>query len=79
MKNFYKTKQTQKYEICSNPNIDVNPMNCCNNASTYTQMVASNGAYSLIDKPTRITNTSQTVIDHIITHDTQVLYILLFS
>ena len=44
-------------------------MNCCNNASTYTQMVASNGAYSLIDKSTRITNTSQTVIDHIIIND----------
>ena len=79
MKNFYKKKQTQKYYICGDLNIDVNPMNCCNNASTYTQMVASNRAYLLMDKPIRITNTSQTFIDHIITNDTiSITYPIIF-
>ena len=55
-------------------------MNCCNNASTYTQMVASNGAYLLIDKPTRITNPLQTVIDHISTNDTtSIIHPIIFS
>ena len=75
----FQKKQTQKYYIHSDLNIDVNPMNCCSNASTSTQMVASNGAYSLIDKPTHITNTSQTVIDHIITNDTtSIIYPIIF-
>ena len=28
--------QTQKYCICGDLNIDVNPVKCCNNASNYT-------------------------------------------
>ena len=32
-------------------------------------MLASYGAFLLIDKPTRITNTSSSIIDYIITND----------
>ena len=50
------------------------------NTSNHTQMVASNGAFSLIDKFTRMTNTSQTILDRIIKKMTQpTLRILLFS
>ena len=35
----------------------------------YLNTISSNGAYSLIDKPTRVTNVSQTTIDHIVTND----------
>ena len=47
-------------------------MNCCNDASTFSQMIAGNGAHSFIDKRTSNTNTgtSQTVIDDIIKNDT---------
>ena len=42
-------------------------------------MVASNGAYSLIDNLTRITNTSQTITDHITTNDTtSIIYPIIF-
>ena len=58
--NFLQNNQTQKYYICGDLNIDVNSRSCCINASTYAQMVACNKANSLIDKPTRITNTLQT-------------------
>ena len=34
------------------------------------QVVTSNGAFSLITKPTRVTDKTTTVIDHIITNDT---------
>ena len=71
---------TQKYYICNDLNIDINPMNCSNNASTHSQMVASNGAYSLTDKSIRITNTSKTIIAHVITNDNRsiILYPFIF-
>ena len=33
----------------------------------YIQTISTNGAYSLINKPTRVTNVTQTTIDHIVT------------
>ena len=40
-------------------------------AEKYLQAITRNGAYSLITKPTRVTDKSATVIDHIITNDVQ--------
>ena len=61
-------------KITSTENVEVIQLIC---TRVYTQMVASNGAFSLIDKPTRITNTSQTIIDHRVTNDATsvILYI----
>ena len=54
-------------------------MNCGSNTSNHTQMVASNGAFSLIDKFTRMTNTPQTIIDRIITNETtNIMYSTIF-
>ena len=39
------------------------------NAEKYLQAITSNGAFSLIAKPTLVTDKSATVIDHIITND----------
>ena len=33
-------------------------------------MLCSNNCYTLIDKPTRVGNNSNTIIDHVITNDT---------
>ena len=42
-------------------------------------MVVSIGAFSLIGKPTRMTNTSQTFTDHILTNDTtNIIYPIIF-
>ena len=40
-------------------------------AEKYPQAITSNGAFSLITKPTRVTDKSATVIDHIITNDVE--------
>ena len=45
----------------------------------YLNTIFSNGAYSLINKPTRVINVSQTTIDHIVTNDsTHVIYPVIF-
>ena len=45
----------------------------------YLNTISSNGAYSLINKRTRVTNVSQTTIDHIVTNDsTHVIYPVIF-
>ena len=42
-------------------------------------MLNSNGVYSLIDKPTRVTGSSVTIIDHILTNDTSnIIYPCMF-
>ena len=45
----------------------------------YLNTISSNGAYSLIDKPTRVTNVSQTTIDHFVINDsTHVIHSIIF-
>ena len=43
----------------------------CPQAEKYLQAITSNGAFSLIRKPTQVTNKSTMVIDHIITNDVE--------
>ena len=51
--------------------IDINRTNQNSpQADRYMQVITSNGAFSLITKPTRVTDKSATVIDHLITNDT---------
>ena len=71
------------YSIGDN-NIDINRTNQNSpQADRYMQMITSNGAFSVITRPTRVTDKTATVIDHIITNDTThsiiypVLYVLL--
>ena len=45
-----------------------NRMNCAN---VYINSILSHGAILLITKPTRISNNSSTIIDHIITNDSK--------
>ena len=45
----------------------------------YVNTFSSNGAYSLINKPTQVTNVLQTTIDHIVTNDSMhVIYPVIF-
>ena len=50
-------------------NINVNNTSNTNSKDfdAYLNMLTSNGAFLLIDKPTRVTNTTSSNIDHIIT------------
>jgi len=48
---------------------DFNNRTVVSNASTYIDMLLSNGFYPLINIPTRVTENSSTIIDHIITND----------
>ena len=57
-------KNTKVY-LVGDFNIDI----ASNFASDYINLLASNGYFPLVTLPTRVTETSSTVIDHIITND----------
>ena len=70
---------THKFYIIGNFNIDVNSSDISNNSAPFFNMLNSNGVYSLIDKPTHVTGTSSTNIDHILTDDTSnIIYPCIF-
>lgn len=52
-----------------NINLDSSSGNISNSTSAYVNMLTSNGYYPLIHIPTRVTDVSSTVIDHIMTND----------
>ena len=57
--------------IIGNINIDINKTNQnSRQADRHMQVITSNGAFSLITKPTSVTDKTATVVDHIITDDT---------
>ena len=65
------TDKKNTFYILGDINIDTN--NSTQNsaqADNYMQVVTSNGAFSLITKPTRVTYKTAMVIDHIITNGT---------
>ena len=55
--------------ILGDINIDLNSDKNLVCLTDYSHILQSNAFISLIDKPTRVTRTSQTVIDHILTND----------
>ena len=50
-------------------NIDISDTNRTSTASNYLNMIQSYGLLPLITKPTRVTETTSTVLDHILTND----------
>ena len=73
-----KLNPKHKYYIVGDIKINVNNTSNTNskNSDAYLNMLTSNGAFLFIDKPTRVTNTSSSNIDHIITNDNKnVLYL----
>ena len=55
--------------IMGDINIDLNPSEYTSSQSEYLNVLKSNGFSNLITKPTRVTATSQTTIDHILSND----------
>ena len=65
-----KLSQTKlQYYIPGDFNINIHPKNRSNPACEYINTIVSHGAVPLIIKPTRVTETFSTLIDHIITND----------
>ena len=63
--------EKKMFYIIGDINIDINRTNQKSpQAERCMQVITSNGAFSLITKPTRVTDKTATVIDHIITNDT---------
>ena len=63
--------EKKMFYIIGDINIDINRTNQNSpQADRYMQVITTNGAFSLITKPTRVTDKTTTVIDHIITNDT---------
>ena len=59
----------KQYYLFGNFNINVNSTVNDEDGLNYLNTISSNGAYSLINKPTRVTNVSQVTIHHIVTND----------
>ena len=60
-------------------NVNVNSTVNNEGGLNYLNTIFSNGAYLLINKPTRVTNVSQTTIDNIVTNNsTHVIYPIIF-
>ena len=59
--------------IMGDINIDLNPNNNYASRSDYLHMLESNAFSNLITKPTRVTENSQTIIDHLLTNDNESL------
>ena len=69
----------KRYYLFGDFNINVNSTVNNEDGLNYLNTISSNEAYSLINKPTRVTNVSQTTIDHIVTNDsTHVIYPVIF-
>ena len=59
--------------IMGDINIDLNPNNNYASRSEYLHMLEINAFSNLITKPTRVTENSQTIIDHLLTNDNESL------
>ena len=57
------------YYVLGDFNIDTHPVNRTNYANNFINLLLSHGALPIITKPTRVTESSSTIIDHIITND----------
>ena len=69
----------KRYYLFGDFNINVNSTVNNEGGLKYLFTISSNGAYSHINKPTRVTNVSQTTIDLIVTNDlTHVIYPIRF-
>ena len=64
-------KTNKKFLILGDLNLNTTGCNQHPHAKDYLNILSCNAAFSLITKPTRITSTSSTLLDHIITNITQ--------
>ena len=64
-------KSNKKFLILGDLNLNTTGCNQHPHAKDYLNILSSNAAFPLITKPTRITSTSSTLLDHIITNITQ--------
>ena len=66
---FLENKGKRDIYICGDFNINLLKINVDRNTSDFVEMLFSAGLYPLIDKPTRITSHSATLIDNICTSE----------
>ena len=60
----------KKTKVMIMGDIDIDLASQINYVSNYNLLLQSNFFFSLITKPTRVTNSSKTIIDHVFTNDT---------
>jgi Reverse transcriptase (RNA-dependent DNA polymerase)/Endonuclease/Exonuclease/phosphatase family len=61
-------KSNKEMYLLGDLNIDVLKYKSCNLANTYVDLLFSNGLLQVVTKPTRCTNSSATLLDHVITN-----------
>ena len=66
-------RQGDLFVIMGDINTDLNPKNNSAVQSDYLHMLESNAFSNLMTKPTRVTENSQTTIDHLLTNDNESL------
>ena len=67
--NILEKEKSNKVYTLGDINLDLNSNDLSSSASEYLRMSQSHVYFSLITKPTRVTVSSQTVIDHLLTND----------
>ena len=75
-----KMNPKHKYYILGDININVNIVSSTQStySEAYLNMLTSNGSFLLLDKPTRVSNTSSSIIDQITTNDNKIFFHVLF-
>ena len=69
MQNFIRPHNT--FVLMGDYNISISKQNIDNKIQNYVNEIYSSGCFSLINKPTRITTTSATTLDHIYSNSLQ--------
>ena len=69
MQNFSRPNNT--FVLMGDYNINISKQNIDNKIQNYVNEIYSSGCFSLINKPTRITTTSATTLDHIYSNSLQ--------
>ena len=65
----FNSTSRSRFYIVGDFNINANPNNISDSSNNYLNLLSSNGAYMLIDIPTRVSGESKTTTDHVITND----------
>ena len=67
------TKTNQTFYLCGDFNVNISPESSNPSANHFLNMILGNSAFPTITIPTRVTENSKTIIDNILTNDSNII------
>ena len=67
------TKTNQTFYLCGDFNVNISPESSNPSANDFLNMILGNSSFPTITIPTRVTKNSKTIIDNIITNDSNII------